>query len=104
MPHRPQGQIGFDDEWIKDADLESKLIERGRARVALEAPLQTYRATDRLVKDAIADLNLEPGEYRCGAFLITIGTSESKQVQFERRSSTTVHIRPAVSDDDGGDQ
>lgn len=101
MPRRPQGQIGFNDEWIKDEALEAKLMSRAGARVALERPLGDYRLADRAVKDAIAELNLEPGEYRCGGFLITIGATESRQVQFERRSSTTVSIRPAVADDEG---
>lgn len=96
---RPRPQMGLDETGLDDptGEIARLLDDRESAMEILKPYNDEYKGLDKQVKAKIAQLELSEGTYRCGEFIITVKTSEPREVSFERASSTTIRIRPAKS-------
>lgn len=98
LKNRPQ--LGLLEAVVGNTELANQLDEWQEAREDLKPHAKRFRLLNQQVKQAIEDLDLANGDYRCGSFTITIGTPESKHIEFERASKISIRIKPAKDEDD----
>lgn len=91
-----QPQTGLMGESVIDRpDLEKLLEDRQRAADRRKTINADYRKADRGAKGIIEAIELEPGEFRCGRFVITIEEKPARSVEFEVDAKRSVRIKPA---------
>lgn len=88
-------QLGLLDQVINDAELASCLAERQTAKEELQPYRERYLQLDKQAKASIQLLELEDGAYRCGRFIVTLGTADTRLVSFELASRRRVNIKLA---------
>ena len=91
-----QPQTGLMGESMIDRpDLEKLLEDRQASADRRKTINADYRKADRGARGIIEAIGLEPGEFRCGRFVITVEEKPARQVEFEVVAKRSVRITPA---------
>uniref|UniRef100_A0A6M3KMT3 Uncharacterized protein n=1 Tax=viral metagenome TaxID=1070528 RepID=A0A6M3KMT3_9ZZZZ len=90
MAVKDRAQIGLEDTWVRDAELEELLEDR---EVKKER-LAEYREADKKARDKIAALE-QPMPYRCGRFVINKTVLGPRAVEFETEGGERLSIKLA---------
>lgn len=86
-------QQGFDEQEIKDAELEAALEERESKKAIAGEHRKAYAESDDKAKGLVARLELpEGGVARVGRFRITRQEVPAKVVHFESKASSRILI------------
>ena len=88
MASKVAAQIGMDDKWIKDPELE-ELLEK---RQELKAGVSEYRKADKDAKDKLKEVQT-PVPFRIGRFIINKSERQAKEVSFEVGPSSSLNIK-----------
>ena len=93
MPYtlKERSQVGFEDQWVKNPELEA-LLEK---RQELKQGASDYRKAD---KEAKGKLKTEqtPVPYRIGRFVITKSERQAHEVNFQVDASSAISIKLAT--------
>ena len=87
MASKQKSQIGMEDKWVKDPELEALLEKREK----LKAGQQAFRATDKEAKEKLAKVT-EPVPYRIGRFLISKNIRKRHEVNFTTEAGESISI------------
>ena len=87
---KTKAQIGMDDNWVKDEDLEKLLEEREE----LKKSSSSFRKTDKDARAKIANYE-EKMPFRCGRFIISSKSVTPRSVEFEITGGSRVNIKTA---------
>jgi len=94
-------QMSTGEQTLDDptGELERLLDDRAVANEQRKPAMRTFEAKHTLAKEAvtkiIAELELEPGDYRVGEHIVTVRKNEPKEIAFERASSTVIGFKIA---------
>lgn len=96
---RRKAQIGLDDEWIKDTDLEALLEEREELNNERLAASKLFKEKDGAAKERIAAYDFPAGETRrCGAFLISKRIAAAREVEWHAPEGEVLSITKAEAE------
>lgn len=84
---KPEAQIGMEDKFVQNQELED-LLEK---RESLKEGASAYREADKAAKGAITAEPTEP-PYRVGRFMIRKTPRQPREVNFEISAGTTIKI------------
>ncbi len=95
MTARPKVQIGMEDRWIEDAELEQLLEERQALKVERGELAKKLKAKDEMARERLKmyDLPMGEEERRCGRFLIGRWNFGAKLVSFDVAPSERTVIK-----------
>lgn len=90
MAVRKRAQVGLEDTWVRDAELEQLLEDREEKKKGFVE----YNDADKKARGRIATI-VTPMPYRCGRFVISETIVEPKTVQFDTDGSKRLNIKLA---------
>lgn len=91
----PRAQIGMDDQWLEDPDLEALLEDREAAKAAAAH----FRKLDKEAKGRILALEITDPR-RCGRFIISCSPTQPRSVSFDTEAGVRVSIKTADQEEE----
>lgn len=88
----PQAQASLYETTIENAELESALEKRQKAKDAAKAARAALKVEDEKAKGLIATLDLEGGAIRVGRFVVSQSSVAARSVAFETDPTTRLNI------------
>jgi hypothetical protein len=94
---KPKPQLGLEDKWIEDAELE-ELLEQ---RETLKTAVTDSRKATKAAKGKILAINFT-GSRRCGRFIIGCSVSKPRSVAFDTEEGVRVTIKTTKEEQEAG--
>jgi len=94
MPAQPKAQIGMDDTFIENPELQDLLEKREEAKTPLAEARAAFNKLDAEAKAKVMGLEIAPGEeVRCGRFMLSKSQQTEEEKSFQQHAKTTAHIK-----------
>lgn len=96
---KTEAQIGMEDQFIEDAELENLLEERDELNDERLDVAGRFREKDAAAKERVGVYDIPMGEYRrVGRFIVQRKMTESAEVSFSRGGGERIQIRKVEAD------
>ena len=94
MPTTTQVQIGMEDRFIEDPELQELLERREEAKAPLAEARAAFNKLDAEAKAKVMGLEIAPDEeVRCGRFMLSKKQQTEEEKSFTQHAKTTAKIK-----------